>query len=159
MPLLSRRTAAQKSSLRSPQALRGKALRGIRFHARRAAAPSRSPAPAQAGAVRLKFFDTLNSRPTPGRLFLIQGRPQHREEAYEPFCNQSAILPGRRTGGREKGAQAKAKRPVPQETMRDGLYANKAWWYNQKLQIRRNDMLNQEGFDLWADGYDMGGWL
>ena len=61
IPLLSRRTAAQKSSLRSPQALRGKALRGIRFHARRAAAPSRSPAPVQAGPFKLRFFDTLNS--------------------------------------------------------------------------------------------------
>ena len=61
MPLLSRRTAAQKSSLCSPQALHGKALRGIRFHARRAAAPSRSPAPVQAGPFKLRFFDTLKT--------------------------------------------------------------------------------------------------
>ena len=44
MPLLLCRIPAQKSSRCSPQTLHSKALRGIRSHARRAAAPSRSPA-------------------------------------------------------------------------------------------------------------------
>ena len=42
-----------------PGSLAQQGFQGIRFHARRAAAPSRSPAPVQAGAFKLRFFDTL----------------------------------------------------------------------------------------------------
>ena len=43
-----------------PGSLARQCFRGIRFHARRAAAPSRSPAPAQSDSVQSKFFDTLS---------------------------------------------------------------------------------------------------
>ncbi|WP_294536303.1 hypothetical protein [uncultured Pseudoflavonifractor sp.] len=42
--------------------LAAQGFRGIRFHARRAAAPSRSPAPVQAGPFKLRFFDTQRRR-------------------------------------------------------------------------------------------------
>ena len=60
MPVLLSRTAAQKSSLRSPQALRRKALRGIQSHSRRAAAPSSSPAAIHSSAFEQKFFNMLS---------------------------------------------------------------------------------------------------
>ena len=50
-------------------------FQGIRFHARRAAAPSRSPAPVQADAFKLRFFDTLTPECTCIPAFLyISGR-------------------------------------------------------------------------------------
>ena len=52
-----------------PGSLTQQGFRGIRFHARRAAAPSRSPAPTRADSAQPRFFDSL-SRGHGARLFL-----------------------------------------------------------------------------------------
>ena len=72
MPLLLCRAAAQKSSLRSPQALPRKALRGIRSHMRRAAAPSYSPAKFAHLAFITSFPDIeRTSQAKPVRFFML----------------------------------------------------------------------------------------
>ena len=52
-----------------PGSLAQQGFRGIRFHARRAAAPSRSPAPTRADSAQPRFFDSLSRGHGP-RLFL-----------------------------------------------------------------------------------------
>ena len=58
-PLRSGVAAVRPSWGRSVAEAGPSCFRGIRFHARRAAAPSRSPAPVQAGPFKPRFFDTL----------------------------------------------------------------------------------------------------
>ena len=74
MPLLSRRCAAEKSSLRSLNALPRKAFRAFDptrgglpppRAPRRAAAPSSSPANTRADSSEQRFFDKLKGGPGP----------------------------------------------------------------------------------------------
>ena len=103
MPLLSRRTAA----------LAQQGFRGIRFHAGRAAAPSRSPAPTQPDSVQPRFFDTLSLAK---RLFRQADRAVCRDSAYRPVFAVRPLSarrgpPGQVRGGRFSGRQGISAAP------------------------------------------------
>ena len=77
----------RKSPCSAPRNLAQQGFRGIRFHARRAAAPSRSPAPTQPDSVQPRFFDRLA-----GAVSVRRPRPCFASGGRSP------CLPLRRTG-------------------------------------------------------------